>query len=202
MARIRSLRRSNNFLIADLADALRPRPRRNPLGTAWRWRYETALVSGAVAAIAAAVSLLGAGMAVACTAGLLAISSLWPPGRRWLVAGAWWLVTPHLLHSGFVQARIQSRSGRVPFIWRTTREVFGERAHVWCPAGTSADDMRAARGILRAACWAADVQVMRHERHAHLVLIDVIRRGPGAAAAPSADGQGSVTQLAAWRETG
>lgn len=202
MARIRSLRRSDNFLIADLADALRPRPRRNPLGTAWRWRHETALVSGAVAAIAAAVSLLGAGTAVACTAGLMAISSLWPPGRRWLVAGAWWLVTPHLLHSGFVQARIQSRSGRVPFIWRTTREVFGERAHVWCPAGTSADDMRAARGILRAACWAADVQVMRHERHAHLVLIDVIRRGPGAAAAPSADGQGSVTQLAAWRETG
>ena len=61
-------------------------------------------------------------------------------------------------------------------IIQVTSEPFGERVRLWCPAGTSAEDIHAARDVLRAACWAADVRVARDEQRSHLVTVDVIRR--------------------------
>jgi hypothetical protein len=102
-------------------------------------------------------------------------------GPRWRetqTAFLWRVVTPHRLRSGFAQAGVQSRRGRLPFIVRTTSEPFGERVTVWCPAGTSAEDFQSARALLRAACWAADVRIIPGQRHSHMVTVDVIRRGP------------------------
>jgi methyl coenzyme M reductase alpha subunit len=93
-----------------------------------------------------------------------------------VVAAAWQIITPHRLRVAFVQARIYSRNGRLPTIVRTRRQSFGERVSVWCHAGTTAADLRSARDILAAACWAADVRVSWDARHAHLVTLDVIRR--------------------------
>ena len=44
--------------------------------------------------------------------------------------------------------------------------------------GTSAEDLQSARALLRAACWAADVRIIPDQRHAQMVTIDVIRKGP------------------------
>lgn len=98
------------------------------------------------------------------------------PVSQRLTALAWRLVTPHLLRSGMYQAGIQNRSGMRPVIVRLTREPFGERVLVWCPAGVSSEDFLSARAVLRAACWATDLQIMFDERRSHIVTVHVIRR--------------------------
>ncbi len=100
-----------------------------------------------------------------------------PRAPAWLAA-AWQFLTPHLLRSGLYQAGIQNRSGRQPVIIQITREPFGERIRLRCPPGTSAEDLYAARGVLRAACWAAAIRVTRDQQRPDVVTVDVIRR-PG-----------------------
>lgn len=176
MIRSRSRRRAEAQLAADLNDLLRPAPRARVLGAVWRWRYELALVAGVAAAVTVLLLVVGtAGTVVAASALLGAFG---PPWGETQTALLWRIVTPHRLRSGFAQAHIQSRRGRLPFVVRTTAEPFGERVTVWCPAGTSAEDLQSARALLRAACWAADVRIIPGQRHSHLVTIDVIRRGP------------------------
>ena len=70
----------------------------------------------------------------------------------------------------------QNRSGTRPVIVRITREPFAERVRFWCPAGISAEDFLSAGAVLHAACWAADVRIMRDEHHSRVVTVDVIRR--------------------------
>jgi hypothetical protein len=54
------------------------------------------------------------------------------------------------------------------------------------PPGTSAEDLYAAPGILRAACWAAAIRVTRDQQRPHIVTVDVIRRpGDAGLAAPA-----------------
>ena len=174
MTRIRSRRRSEAQLIADLDDILRPGCRIGVLGAAWRWRYELGLAAGVTLALAALLRVLGTEWTVIAMSALAgALAPPWPP---WATAAAWRVITPHRLRSGCAQARIQSRCGRLPLVLRTTSTPFGERVRLWCPAGTSAEDLRSARTLLQAACWAADVRLTQDEHHAHIVTVDVIRR--------------------------
>ena len=173
MTRIRSRRRSEAQLIADLDDILRPSRRIGVLGAAWRWRYELGLAAGVTLALATLLRVLGTEWTVIAMSALAgALAPPWPP---WATAAALRVITPHRLRSGCAQARIQSRRGRLPLVLRTTSTPFGERVRLWCPAGTSAEDLRSARPLLRAACWAADVRITRDERYAHIVTVDVIR---------------------------
>ena len=172
----RSLRRSESQLVSDLERALRPAPPIRPAGLLWRWRHEGLLTAAAGTALTVAVHVLGVEWTVICVSALVGGLGPWPPFHEPFKAGLWRLVTPHRLHAGFVQARIQSRKGKVPVVMRTTSEPFGERARVWCPAGTCAEDLASARVMLRAACWAADVRITPDGRHAQLVTVDVIRR--------------------------
>jgi hypothetical protein len=150
--------------------------RPNPLVAVWRWRYELA----AVAALAAVWLILG-GVAVATLTGGLAAAALvtaasGPRGRRFLMARAWVIVTPHRVRVGCAQAWIHSRYGKIPAVLLTVRQPFGERVYLWCRAGTSADHLSSARELLASACWADDVRVSRSPRYAHIVTLDVIRR--------------------------
>lgn len=176
MVRNRSRRRSDEGLLTDLESALRPAPRVRLPGLAWRWRYECLIAGLLAAAIITLVRVLGGVWTVVCVSALVGALGPWPPWHEPFLADLWWLVTPHRLHRGFAEARIQTRQGKLPVILRTTVKPFGERVRVWCPAGICAEDFESARPILRAACWATDVQVTRDERRAHLVAIDVIRR--------------------------
>src|SRR5262245_30365963 len=176
MIRTRARRRAEAQLLTDLNDLLRPGPRISVLGVGWRWRYELALAAGLLALVGALLYALGGGWTVICLSALAGVVT--PPWPEPVITAAWRIVTPHRLRSGFVQAGIHSTRGRVPCVLRTTSEPCGERVRVWCPAGTSAEDLRSARALLRAACWAADVRIMADEHRRHLVTIDVIRDFP------------------------
>ena len=112
---------------------------------------------------------------------------VWPRGRRLLIKRAWCVITPHRLRTGCAHAWIQSRRGQLPIILFTTPQPFGERVTLWCVAGTSAADLIAARDVLIAACWAADIQIIRSRQHAHVVIVDVVRRPPDRPPAPEPD---------------
>lgn len=63
MIRIRSRRRSETRLIADLDDILRP-GRTHVLGVLWRWPYELGLVTGFVAVVTTLARTVGTAWAV------------------------------------------------------------------------------------------------------------------------------------------
>jgi hypothetical protein len=150
--------------------------RANPIVAAYRWRYE---IAGPAAATAEWLALgrAWAAATAALVAALIGITACWPHGRRHLVARAWCIITPHRVRVGCAQAWIHSRNGKIPAILLTRRQPFGERVYLWCRAGTSAGDLTAERELIAAACWADDIWVTRHPRYAHLVALDVIRRG-------------------------
>jgi hypothetical protein len=118
---------------------------------------------------------------------LIAMFSVWPRGRRLLIRRAWCIITPHRLRTGFAHAWIQSRRGRLPIILATTSQPFGERVALWCVAGTSAEDLLAARDVLMVACWAADLRIVRSQTYAHMVIVDLIRRAPDSPPDPEAE---------------
>lgn len=162
-------------VLSSLESALRSR-RPNPFVVIWRWRYELALAAGLPAAAIAIARGLGVTWLVGAVLALTAVFGAWPDGRRLLVKRAWCVVTPHRLRTGCAHSWIQSRSGKLPIILFTTPQPFGERVLLWCVAGISAEDLVAAKDLLIAACWATDMRITRHQRHAHLVVVDVIRQ--------------------------
>jgi hypothetical protein len=169
-------------LMSSLETAVREARRPGPAELAWNWRWEFGLLAAlAVPAglIASEFGLLelavttGAGLA-ASTAAILC----WPPARQWCIARAWCLITPHRVRAGCVNAWVQTRSGRLPFILATTPAAYGERVRLWLRAGLTAADLHAARDVLAAACWATEVRVVPSTRHAHLVTLEVVRTHP------------------------
>jgi hypothetical protein len=173
MTRRRSQQRREARLMATLEKVIIPERRTHLPVHIWRWRHELAVGVGTAIMATALVRSIGIEWATISVSAV--IGTFGPPWPRWFIGCAWRIITPHRLRTGMVQARIQNRKGRMPVIRRVTREPFGERVLLWCPAGTSAEDLRSARVTLRAACWAADVRVTRDGRHSQLVTVDVIR---------------------------
>jgi hypothetical protein len=139
----------------------------------WNWRKELALLSVAAVVAFMVAGTLGLPWVVAGMSAMIGLfAPPWPESFRGFV---WQLVTPHLLRSGLYHAGVESRTGRRPFIVRVTRKPFGERVQLRCPPGTCAEDIYFATDILRAACRAAEVRVMRDEYRAHMVTVDIIR---------------------------
>jgi hypothetical protein len=173
--------RSTRRAYAGLYYATSTIPRPNPVVFAWRWRYELGLAVGLTAAVITLNTELGTARAVwalVTAAVLVGALALWPAARHQLVARAWCVITPHRVRTGCAQAWIHSRYGKIPVVFLTTREPFGERVRLWCRAGTSAEDFIAVRHQLAAACWAKDIRVRRHQRYSQVVMLDVIRRMP------------------------
>jgi hypothetical protein len=170
----RKRRRESRQLLDVLDQAIAPQRRTRLPALIWNWRYEFALVAGLALIATVLASTLGITWLIVGASA--AVGGLSPPWSQRLTALAWHLVTPHLLRSGLAQARIHNRRGRQPFIVRVTGQPFGQRVRLWCPAGTSAEDISASRATLRAACWAADIRVRRDEQHSQMVTVDIIRR--------------------------
>jgi hypothetical protein len=174
-------------VLSSLESALSAVARPNPIVSAWRWRYELGLLLGLGFGSFAIFQAMGAVWLVATWVVLAAVFSLWPRGRRLLISRAWCIITPHRLRTGCAHSWVQSRRGKLPAILFTTPQPFGERVTLWCVAGISAEDLVAAKDVLIAACWAADIRIVRSERHAHIVIVDVIRRPPASPATPEAE---------------
>jgi hypothetical protein len=142
------------------------------------WRYELGLSAGLAAVALASGYALGAVWLIALAAtGLVVLAAglAWPPSRRRLIARAWCMLTPHRIRAGCRHAWVQTRDGTLPVILYTMTTAFGERVTMWCPAGITYGDLEAARGALRAACWAADVRVVASPRYPRVVVLEVIR---------------------------
>jgi len=169
--------------------------RANPLITVFRWRYELAGAAALALAWTALGEVTGAEVVAAISVAVIAMAVISPQARRFLAARAWCIVTPHRVRVGCAQAWIHSRNGKIPIVLLTRRRPTGERVYLWCRAGTSAEDLSSARGLLAAACWAHDVRVSRHPRYAHLITLDVIRSLPRVRPVPAASPPGRAMGL-------
>jgi hypothetical protein len=162
-------------LLDSLGTLGRVRGTRLPWPTTILYRYRVEVLLTVVAGLA--VLAVRRSPALASTAIVLAVLALaLPAGRVRLRRRFWCTLTEHRLRTGLARARVHAPSGRLPSLVRTRPTPHGERVTLWCPAGLSAQDVRAARHLLLAACWARDLQVRSHPRHAHLVDVDVVRR--------------------------
>ena len=181
MASGRPHRRNDPSIMASVETAVSTVSRPSLAGRIWHWRYELALIAGIPLAAFAIGATLGLTALIATAVAAAAIGGaalLWPPARRYLIALAWCVITPHRVRTGCAQAWVQTRDGRLPVVLYTTPADFGERVMLWCRAGITAGDLHAARDILRTACWASDVRVVVNERRSHMVVLKVIRRLP------------------------
>ena len=149
---------------------------RTPAGIAWRWRTELLTL----ASIAAVLRWLDTWVTLtwACVAlgGFLVVVLAVPHSRRFITRRFWCVLARHRLQRLCYEARLHTRSGRLPLILWTRPTKVGERTWVLCRAGICAEDFEAHTGELRAACYARDARVTRNRRWSHLVTIDIIRR--------------------------
>jgi hypothetical protein len=143
---------------------------------AWRWRTELAILLTLTAALwrlALAITLIWAAITLA---GSVAVVLAVPVTRRFITRRFWCVLGRHRLQRLCWEARLHTRTGRLPLILWTRPTKVGERAHILCRAGICAEDFDAHIGELRAACYARDARVTRNTRWSHLVTIDIIRR--------------------------
>ncbi len=165
-------------LMSSLETAARRVRRPGPAELTWNWRWELgilAVLAVSSVLITSAFGLIGLFAAAGAGRAAGAAGLLRPPARQWCTARAWCLITPHRVRVGCANAWVQTRSGRLPFILATTPTAYGEQVRVWLRAGLTAADLQAARDVLAAACWAAEVRVVPSASHAHLVTLEVIR---------------------------
>ena len=170
--------RNNPYALDDLL----VRFHRSAAGVTWRWRTELALLTATAAALwrlSLLITLTGA----AITLGGLVLAVLAVPGsRRFTVRRFWCVLGRHRIQRLCYEARLHTRSGRIPLVLWTRPTKVGERAHLLCRAGICAEDFEAHIGEIRAACYARDARITRHPRWSQLVTIDVVRRDTLAAA--------------------
>src|SRR5215471_20113063 len=160
--------RNNPYMFDDLAARLH----RTAAGVAWRWRTELAILAIVLAALWR-LSLLFTLTWAAVLVGLAvaALGVLPWTRRRW-----WCVLTRHRIQKLCWEARLHTRSGRLPLVLWTRPTKVGVRLYLWCRAGICAEDFDAHRGELRAACMAREARATRNRRWSQLVTIDIIRR--------------------------
>jgi hypothetical protein len=149
---------------------------RSAAGSIWRWRTEFALLSGLTGWaywMAHAITLTWTLVLLTGATGLVAVV---PHTRRYVKARWWCLLTRHRLQRLCWEARLHTRSGRLPLILRIHPTEVGERAYLWCRAGICAEDFEAHKEEISAACYARDARIARDKQRSHLITIDVIRR--------------------------
>src|ERR1035441_6919702 len=170
--------RNNPYVIDDLL----VRFHRSAAGVGWRWRTELAILTAAIAALWRLSYLLTLTWAAVALGGLVLAVLAVPGSRRFTARRFWCVLGRHRLQRLCYEARLHTRTGRLPLVLWTRPTKVGERAHILCRAGICAEDFEAHIGEIRAACYARDARVTRHPRWSQLVTIDVIRRDTLAAA--------------------
>jgi len=149
---------------------------RSAAGTAWRWRTELLILGGLLAALAwlsGQITITWAGLVLAAAVGIVFAV---PHSRRFIVRRFWCVLARHRFQRLCWEARLHTRAGRLPVVLWVRPTRVGERLHVWCRAGTSAEDFEQHTGELAAACYAREARVIRNTRWSQLVTVEIIRR--------------------------
>src|SRR5689334_18669756 len=153
-----------------------------PAGIAWRWRPELLTLSSLAVAFWRLDTWTTAIWGGVILGGLAVVVAAVPHSRRFITRRFWCVLARHRLQRLCYEARLHTRSGRLPLVLWTRPTKVGERTWVLCRAGICAEDFEAHIGELRAACYARDARVTRNRRWSQLVTIDIIRRDTLAAA--------------------
>ena len=130
-----------------------------PAGIAWRWRTELLALSGLAAVFWRLDTWTSAIWAGVILGGLAAVVAAVPHSRRFITRRFWCVLARHRLQRLCYEARLHTRSGRLPLVLWTRPTRVGERTWVLCRAGICAEDFDAHIGELRAACYARDARV-------------------------------------------
>ena len=149
---------------------------RTPAGIAWRWRTDLFTLTCLAAVFRRLDTWVTLTWACVALGGFLAVAFAVPHSRRFITRRIWCVLARHRLQRLFHEARLHTRSGRLPLILWTRPTRVGERAWLLCRAGLCAEDFEAHIGELRAACYARDARVWRSRRWSQLITIDIIRR--------------------------
>ena len=149
---------------------------RSAAGTAWRWRTELTTLGGLLAALAWLSGQITIYPATVVLAAAIGIIFAVPWSRRFILRRFWCVLARHRFHRLCWEARLHTRAGRLPVVLWTRPTKVGERLHVWCRAGLSAEDFSQHSDELAAACYAREARVTRNTAWSQLVTIDVIRR--------------------------
>jgi hypothetical protein len=157
-------------------DGLIVKIHRSAAGTAWRWRTELTILGGFLAALAWLSSQITLTWAAVVLAAALGFIVGIPQSRRFTVCRFWCVLSRHRVQRLCWEAKLHTRSGRLPVVLWVRPTRVGERLFVWCRAGTSAEDFEKHTGELAAACYARETRVTRNPRWSQLVTIDIIRR--------------------------
>lgn len=176
MASGRPRRPSDPSVMSSVEFAVRRVRRSGPFECCWNWRCELWFLGAAAGLswlVVVGLGLIGLAAAAGAGIGVLAAMLCWPQARG--IARAWCVITPHRIRAGCVNAWVQTRDGRLPLVLSTIPAEYGQRVQLWCRAGITAADLSAARHVLAAACWAAEVRVIASPRYAHLVTLEVVR---------------------------
>jgi hypothetical protein len=147
-----------------------------PAGVAWRWRTELLILAALAAALRWLDTWTGLTWAGVILGSLTVVVLAVPHSRRFITRRFWCVLARHRIHRLCWEARLHTRTGRLPLVLWTRPTKVGERAWVLCRAGISAEDFQNRIDQLRAACFAHDARVTRNTRWSHLITVDIIRR--------------------------
>jgi hypothetical protein len=157
-------------------DDLMLRLHHSAAGVAWRWRTELTLLTFTAAALWRLALLITITWATVVLAAFISIIPAVPVTRRFTARRFWCVLTRHRIHRLCWEARLHTRSGRIPLVLWIRPTKVGERAWLLCRAGICVEDFQAHLGELRAACFARDAWAAHNPRWSHLVTIDIVRR--------------------------
>ena len=120
---------------------------------------------------------------------------------NWFMRG----LTRSRLRRGLWEARVCTRTGRLPVVLSVSTTEVGQRVRLWMRPGTALeqlgreDDRNVKLGIVRAALIAREVRFSRSPRWAALVTVEITRRNPlgrsTTIASPLADKAGRAARL-------
>ncbi len=122
--------RNNPYMLEELFGNIH----RSAAGSLWRWRTEFALVSGLTGWAYWMAQVITITWAIVVLAGITGLLTLIPPVRRYVKGRFWCLATRHRLQRLCWEARLHTRSGRLPLILRIKPTEVGERAWIWTRA--------------------------------------------------------------------
>ncbi len=164
--------RNNPYVI----DTFAVRFHHTAAGVAWRWRTELMLLTLTIAAVWRLALLITIVWAVVVLAAFVGILLATPVTRRFAARRFWCVLARHRIQRLCYEARLHTRSGRIPLVLWIRPTKVGERAWLLCRAGICVEDFQAHLGELRAACFARDARATHNARWSHMVTIDIVRR--------------------------
>jgi len=145
-------------------------------GVLWRFRTEITVVLVTAAFTWQFAVTIGILWALIGLVAIVAMASITPPVRRFVIRRAWCVISRHRLQKVFYETRMHTRSGRLSLILRIHPTQVGERALIWCRAGICFEDFEAHTGEIAAACYAREARIERSKRWAQLVQVNIVRR--------------------------